>query len=373
LEQYLEFFHGDLGTLERIEGLKKMRSIEGSAQNRLDFLLYIPGLFHMKMAAADAYARIHVAPMENRGEKLGVNEYLNYLRPKATAEFTSKNGPSFRSMHDAIHHVVWTDILQCFVREVKTQYDCDTLETFAKSKHGTWEKLVELSKQIVFKYLPNRQLHHRNHQPDRERDFVFENLAIRNRDGLLYLGFSRAISYGDVGRIIQLFPYLIATFAAVGKHKYATYMTKFLTDINRRYPPALRDAILSNWLFNQKGTADGFRPFDWLQELNNLYTKTIFAGKGPNHTRQLIFKRSVLLEVYRAMQETIEDNFFLTHRTVHHSKPTMTNTLRKLAEIVSALDSTMLKPGRLSSIPGHQDRWKVQDVIIEGFAILAQK
>ncbi|KAJ3775010.1 hypothetical protein FB446DRAFT_638776 [Lentinula raphanica] len=273
LEQYLEFFHGDLGTLERIEGLKKMRSIERSAQNRLDFLLYIPGLFHMKMAAADAYARIHVAPMENRGEKLGVNEYLNYLRPKATAEFTSKSGPSFRSMHDAIHHVVWTDILQCFAREVKTQYDCDTLETFAKSRHGTWEKIIELSKQVVLKYLPNRQLHHWNHQPDRERDFVFENLAIRNRDGLLYLGFSRAISYGDVGRIIQLFPYLIATFAAVGKHKYATYMTKFLTDMNRRYPPTLRDAILSNWLFNQKGTADGFRPFDWLQELNNLYTK----------------------------------------------------------------------------------------------------
>ncbi|KAJ3775009.1 hypothetical protein FB446DRAFT_638770, partial [Lentinula raphanica] len=94
---------------------------------------------------------------------------------------------------------------------------------------------------------------------------------------------------------------------------------------------------------------------------------------GPNHTRQLIFKRSVLLEVYRAMQETIEDNFFFTHRTVQHSKPTMTNTLRKLSEIVSALDSTILKPGRLSSIPGHQDRWEVQDVIIEGFAILAQK
>ncbi|KAJ3729828.1 hypothetical protein C8R42DRAFT_559968, partial [Lentinula raphanica] len=75
-----------------------------------------------------------------------------------------------------------------------------------------------------------------------------------------------------------------------------------------------------NWLFNKKGTPDGFRPFDWLQELNNLYTKariqTIFAGKGPNHTRQLIFKRSVLLEIYRAMQETIERNFVLTHRTV---------------------------------------------------------
>ncbi|KAJ3768643.1 hypothetical protein FB446DRAFT_650151 [Lentinula raphanica] len=273
LERYVEFFHGDLGTLERIEGLRKMRWIEGSAQNRLDFLLFIPGLFHMKMAAADAYARIHVTPVANRGEKLGVNEYLNHLRPKATAEFTSKSGPSFRSMHDAIHHVVWTDILQCFAREVKTQYQFDTLKSFAMSEKCTWGTIVQLSELVVSKYIPDHDFPLRTLKPDSERDLVFENLAIRNRDGLIYLGFSRAINYGDVGRIIQLFPYLIATFAAVGKHKYASHMTRFLTDLKRRYPPALRNAILSNWLFNKKGTPDGFRPFDWLQELNNLYTK----------------------------------------------------------------------------------------------------
>ncbi|KAJ3816301.1 hypothetical protein F5880DRAFT_1455786, partial [Lentinula raphanica] len=88
LELYVELFHGDLGTLERIEGLKRTRMIEKSAKNRLDFLVFIPGLFHMKMAAADAYARIHIFPTANRGEKLGVNEYLNHLRPKATAEFS---------------------------------------------------------------------------------------------------------------------------------------------------------------------------------------------------------------------------------------------------------------------------------------------
>ncbi|KAJ3768797.1 hypothetical protein FB446DRAFT_649816 [Lentinula raphanica] len=150
-------------------------------------------------------------------------------------------------------------------------------------------------------------------------------------------------------------------------------MTRFLTDIKRRYPPALRNAVLSNWLFNMKGTPNGFRPFDWLQELNNLYTKTIFAGKGPNHTRQLIFKRSILLEVYRAMQETIENNFFLTHHTVQHSKPKMTNTLRNLGKAVSALDSTIMKPGRISSLPGTQHHWKLQDAVNEGLAILAQK
>ncbi|KAJ3768642.1 hypothetical protein FB446DRAFT_650125, partial [Lentinula raphanica] len=94
---------------------------------------------------------------------------------------------------------------------------------------------------------------------------------------------------------------------------------------------------------------------------------------GPNHTRQLIFKRSILLEIYRAMQETIEQNFFLTHRTIQHSKPKMTNTLRNLQNIISELEGTILKPGRISSTPGTQQRWLVQDALDEGFGILAQK
>ncbi|KAJ3824469.1 hypothetical protein F5880DRAFT_1480156, partial [Lentinula raphanica] len=280
--------------------------------------------------------------------------------------------PSFQSMHDAIHHVVWTDILQCFTHEVKLQYGFETLSAFGESK-PSWDEVVKLSEQIVSKYLPGRHFNQRKQKPATERDFVFENLVIRNRDGLMYLGFSQAINYGDVGRILQLFPYLIATFAAVGKHKYATHMTRFLTDLNRRYPPALREAVLQNWLFNSKGTPDGFRPFDWLQEFNNLYTKAIFSGEGPNHTRQLIFKRSVLLEVYRAMQQTVEENFFLTHRTVHHSKPTMTNTLRSLGRVVASLEICVFKPGRSTSTVGSQNRWTVQDAMIEGFAMLSQK
>ncbi|KIK59955.1 hypothetical protein GYMLUDRAFT_59724 [Collybiopsis luxurians FD-317 M1] len=56
LEEYLEFFHGDLSTKECIEGLKCMCTIEQTSRNHLSFLIFIPGLFHMKMASADAYA-----------------------------------------------------------------------------------------------------------------------------------------------------------------------------------------------------------------------------------------------------------------------------------------------------------------------------
>lgn len=36
---------------------------------------------------------------------------------------------------------------------------------------------------------------------------------------------------------------------------------------------SFRRAILQNWLCNPTGKEDGWRGWDWLQELNNLYTK----------------------------------------------------------------------------------------------------
>lgn len=138
-------------------------------------------------------------------------------------------------------------------------------------------------------------------------------------------------------------------------------MIKFYTDLNHVYPPRLWEAVLQNWLCNPKGTPDGFRALDWLQELNNLYTKAslvpytfismlignkvMFAGQGPNCTKELVFKRSVLLEVYHSMQQTIEDNFHLSHRTVHHTKPAMTKPLQRLRTQIANLDGHRFKKG----------------------------
>ncbi len=119
LEWFLELFHGDLAMRDCLEGLRRMRVIEKSAKNRLDFIVFVLGLFHLKMAAANAYWCIHVEPKDDHDEPSGVFEYINYLRPKATVEFAAKNGPGFRSMHEFIYHVTWTDLLECWSLEAK--------------------------------------------------------------------------------------------------------------------------------------------------------------------------------------------------------------------------------------------------------------
>jgi hypothetical protein len=76
LEDYVTLVHGDLATKERIDALRKMRVIEHNAKNRLDWVLFVPGMFHLKMACADAFWRVHVLPKAGRSDATSFFEYV---------------------------------------------------------------------------------------------------------------------------------------------------------------------------------------------------------------------------------------------------------------------------------------------------------
>ena len=86
-------------------------------------------------------------------------------------------------------------------------------------------------------YLPEPNFQDICEGPDSECDIQFKNQVLRKQHSLIYPEFSHAMNHGDVGRILQLFPYWIAIFTVMGKQKYAAHMTKFKTDLNHVYPP----------------------------------------------------------------------------------------------------------------------------------------
>ena len=236
LEDEIILIHGDLATKEKIDGLRKMRTIEKSAMNRLGFAVVVPGLFHLKMAATDAFWRTHVQPAEGRDDPNGFYEYIRYLRPNETIKFLST--PGFRRLHDTIHHTTWIDVLDCWRIEVIGR-GFNNRAAFAKSE-PSWASIVELSEVMVKKYLPGKDFDKKRDEPKANRDMIFENVALRKQHGLLYLELSHAMNYGDVGRILRLLPYWIAIFKATGKNKYSAHMIRFITDLDHVYPPQLR-------------------------------------------------------------------------------------------------------------------------------------
>ena len=106
--------------------------------------------------------------------------------------------------------------------------------------------------------------------------------------------------------------------------------------------------MLNNWLVNPTGKEDGFRGVDWLVELNNLYTKVIYGGSGSNYTLKRVLEESILIDLYRQCHVSVENGFFLLHRTIRHSPPDMTKTLVKLGQHYSQIEPHVFKTGRKS-------------------------
>ncbi|KAI6108691.1 hypothetical protein EDD16DRAFT_1451650, partial [Pisolithus croceorrhizus] len=92
---------------------------------------------------------------------------------------------------------------------------------------------------LICSYVANYQLCHMREKPSDECDIQFENVILMNRYCLLYEELSYTLNWGDIGRVKTCIVPWIPILKAVGKHKYATQMTNFLTNIHFVYPPGL--------------------------------------------------------------------------------------------------------------------------------------
>lgn len=231
MSEYVIIFHGDLLTKERQDSVKDSRRIEGTPKRRFQYIIFLPGLFHYKMACADAIWRIWVEPKEGRKDTNTMFQHIGILRPTETGKYGTK--PGFRRMHDAVHHDLWASMLDCWRMEAKNRNSAWTsLKKFAESK-PTWELIVEMSECIVRNYVARSpDLAKQRKRPMAERDQRFENQILRNRDELLYVELCHAMNSGDVGRVEGGVLEWVYIFKATGKHKYATEMLQFTEKLN---------------------------------------------------------------------------------------------------------------------------------------------
>ncbi|KAG1785761.1 uncharacterized protein HD556DRAFT_1232684, partial [Suillus plorans] len=54
MSEHVLLIHGDLLTKERLDTVRDTRRIESTPKNRFQYIIFLPGLFHYKMACADA-------------------------------------------------------------------------------------------------------------------------------------------------------------------------------------------------------------------------------------------------------------------------------------------------------------------------------
>ncbi|KAJ8503630.1 hypothetical protein ONZ45_g10687 [Pleurotus djamor] len=339
---------GDLLTGERIRSVLESRAVEQTPWRRLQFVVYVMGLFHLKMACADAIWRIFISKKDSKAEddETSMMEYIRQIRPKESLKFANK--PGFRRTHEAIEHIGIVLRLDSWRAAVAEEHpECESLEDWA-TKEPSWEDIVRVATKLGKMDATTNDIDSTMRLADDEaRDIQYENNLLRHHYFLLYEEISYAMNHGDIGRVEACFLPWMNIFAGCGKHKYAAELRRYLEDVHFRYPAGIKKAIRPNILINLTGKEGKWRGIDWLVEHNNLYIKVsthtldgkdtqrddqqrIYGGKYSNHTKAHIIKESQLIEVYKNTRIQFEQMFCLDHKTTRHSPPNMRETFQQL-------------------------------------------
>lgn len=93
---------GDLLTIQHLRSLQESRAEEATSWRRMQFAVPVMGLFHLKMACADAMWRIFIHK-STKADANNLMAHVSQIRPKETRKIETK--PGFRSLHEVIQHV----------------------------------------------------------------------------------------------------------------------------------------------------------------------------------------------------------------------------------------------------------------------------
>ncbi|KAF7969309.1 hypothetical protein HWV62_27741 [Athelia sp. TMB] len=360
MREYVVLFHGDLGTGERVLGLREQRAIEATAYRRYQFVIFLIGLFHLKMACADAIWRIFLRNKEDRNDPSSLLQIVGQFRERDTGSIGSD--PGFRRMHEVIQITGTALRLDAWRTEAQLRNPvCTTLEEFAATKPSR-EQLSALAEHLALHYVAGYEANifeMRAEHALSERDCQRENILLMQQYFLLYEEITFAMNYGDIGRLETLWPAWIYIFKATGKHKYAAHMTSFMTDIHFVYPEGLKHAVRYNLMVNPTGKEGHWRGADWVEEANNMFAKHDFGGNGVNFTKERVIEESPLVDIYRSCHHNIERNFHIAGLTKHHAPPNLVLSLEVLAAYLKRHELNTHKRGRNAF-------YKISDKIDDG-------
>ncbi|KAH9888821.1 hypothetical protein C8Q73DRAFT_654642, partial [Cubamyces lactineus] len=351
MSEYVVLVHGDLGTYERVLTAQRRRQQELTPHNRLQYIVFVPGLFHLKMAAADAIWRALVTTAEARVDPTSFAKLMAKLRPNESSRLI--NNAKYRQQHELIEHVSALLIIDAWRAEIKRSTDgrVQSLEKWAESKPSMHE-IGEIAERIVLNYIEGDGLDLFDMQFNEVRDVARENTMRTLNYLMLYEELAYAMNAGDIGRVETLLAPWIQLFRATGKHKYGNLMLRFAHALYFIYPETLRRAIRYNMLVNPLGKAHHFRAVDWIVELLNLYIKTIYGGGGSNYTKARILLESALVLVFRNCHANFERNFLLPGLTYAHAIKDMRNTIQSIIEdYIKGQSPNETKGGRSSAYP----------------------
>ncbi|KAJ3473067.1 hypothetical protein NLI96_g13148 [Meripilus lineatus] len=239
IREHIVIVNGDMGAFEKLLSAVERRAQEMDPVSRLQFIVFVIGLFHLKMAAADAIWRILVEPQNARKDPSSFMKILSKLHPKDSSKLVS--GAKFRQQHESISHVGNLLRLDAWRTQVRKITRHQSLDEWAESK-PSMDDIQNIAGSIVQNFIEGDGINifELQNQPTDRRDQTLENAMRTHNYILLYEELTYALNAGDIGRVETLFIPWIQIFRSCGKHKYGNNMLRFMHSLYQVYPERLR-------------------------------------------------------------------------------------------------------------------------------------
>ncbi|EIM79072.1 uncharacterized protein STEHIDRAFT_164029 [Stereum hirsutum FP-91666 SS1] len=276
----LLFTDGDLLTYLLIDKAESARRNSTDVDETLRYLVKRFGLFHAKMAGGRMVTNQFWGKPNSTWPSSLWRENHVLGRKAMMAGWKGKKSMPWAPSHELLQISLPAHVRDAFHLFCKD----DEVTTWAKAT--SFEEFQRVADKVFAGLFSMKVVDQLRSLPDAERDHIFENTVLNNRDTLLYIVFVRAIKRGDIGCVMNVLRVWMIMMRGVGA------MPKKL--------------FLMNWLVNLTGKAGGFKEVDLLQEHQNFWAKVIYAAKGTNKSWKWLSMITVCIFTLHATKEILE-------------------------------------------------------------------
>ncbi|KAI5822794.1 hypothetical protein K523DRAFT_406741 [Schizophyllum commune Tattone D] len=321
---------GDQLSMARLREVAAARAGHEGGPDALRWPVFVPGFFHYQMAAVNAIIHAHLGSVNHDVSNPASLQAHNTLLRRKPIVATSL--PPYHVLKGLAFDSLGARILDCFLRVSGKA----SLDAFCKDL--TWQELNEYAREVVRQFADARVVHKLRRAREKDGkdsgDMVFENAVLFIRDGLLLREFNDAIKAGDSGRIILVLKTWAFSFRAQGRSRYATEILYLIHNLTHVWPPAIREAVLSNWLVNPSGKPNANHPVDLLQEHNNLLTKVHYEAHGSNASWEWTATMAPCVTILRQLNNDVNQTLG-ARQGKRHATPDLTADIDELMNSLS--------------------------------------
>ncbi|KAH9011428.1 hypothetical protein EDB83DRAFT_2234081 [Lactarius deliciosus] len=370
----LKLVAGDQLSIARLRAVLAARAGNECGASSLRWALFIPGLFHCKIAATNGFLQTHFGhPNRDLKDPASLSSHNTLLQRKP---IILSSLPPFRTCRDLIFVSLYARVLHCLLKVSGAQ----SLESF--SNRLTWTMLHGHAEAVVDTFTDGRtvdNLRCSRRQEDeaqskahggQERgglggDMIFENAVLFLRDGLILREFSDAIKSGDSGRVLLVLKLWAFSFRGSGRSKYAYEVLHLLHNVTHVWPEPVVKIVLNNWLVNPTGKANSFVELDLMQEHLNYWIKNYYQAHGSGASWEWLATISPCIEILRRLATEVNSTLG-SKQGNRHASADLTKDIKILMD---SLKQNNIYEEVLGRTLG-DDESPAPDVIGEGYTAL---